>query len=124
MNMLLKVIVAAAAIAALSSPAGAQGQNAQSSAQSATPSCGGFEPAPTLPNGATATRTVIERANTQYDAWAQARTARLQACRAEIDALNAQLAAIYNPAKAELDSVVAAWSAQVEAYNSRNGRRE
>lgn len=90
-------------------------------AQQAT-SCGGFEAAPTLPDGATANRQAIERGNARYAAWSQARVARLQACKVEIETLQAQLRpmiAAFEPAKAELDAVVASWTAEVEEFNTR-----
>lgn len=103
---------AAVAVLLLSSQAFAQ-------TPAGAPSCGGFEPAPTLPDGASANRAAIERANAEYEAWSQARLARLRACKAEVDAFNDQVAAIYNPAKAELESVVAAWTVEVAEFNAR-----
>ena len=116
---------AAAAVALFATPALAQ------TAPSAN--CTGFEAAPALPNGAEATERQINAGNEAYQAWGQTRLNKLNACRADIDALRAQLNALegaYNTANGELASVTQSWQASVAAYNERGqasnstGRRE
>ncbi len=86
--------------------------------------CSGFQPAPTLPDGATADRAEIAVGNTQYETWGQERLAKLRLCRAEIEALRAQLAPLeqaYTANNTELTSVVTAWQAEVAEFNARGG---
>lgn len=119
----MKRLIGAAAMALLfAAPAAAQAQPAPSN-------CSDFAPAPTLPDGATADREAIEVGNTQYQTWGQARLAKLQLCRAEIEALRAQLLTFeqsYNSNNGELGTVVTNWQAEVAEFNERGasaGRR-
>lgn len=97
----------------------------------ASSACQGFDAAPTLADGASATAAQMSAANQAYQNWAQARVAKLQSCRAEVDALRAQLNALeagYNTGNGELSAVTQGWQADVEEYNARSssgqGRRE
>ncbi len=114
----MRLLIGAAAMALLfAAPAAAQAQPAPSN-------CSDFAPAPTLPDGATADREAIEAANTQFEAWGQARIAKLQLCRTEIEALRAQLAPMeqsYNSSTVELNSLHTTWRVEVEEFNGRPG---
>lgn len=87
-----------------------------------TANCSGFAPAPTLPDGATASRDEIAAGNTAYDTWGQARLAKLRLCRADIEALRAQLIPLeqaYTASNTELGGIVTSWQAEVAEFNAR-----
>ncbi|MBL8538004.1 MAG: hypothetical protein JNM59_11430 [Hyphomonadaceae bacterium] len=116
------LIGAAMAAALMAAPAVAQ-TNAVAPA-AAPPTCGALAPAPTLPDGATASRAQITQGNETYQSWGSARLAQLTTCRAQIDALRAQLnglEASYNSGNEELRRVTEAWQADVEEFNARGG---
>jgi hypothetical protein len=119
----MKVLIGAAAAALLlTSPAFAQ--------TTPSPTCTGFEAAPTLPDGASASRSEIEAANAQVEAWNRARTQEQTACRAEIEAMRTQLDAMvaaFNAEGQERQALITAWTAEVQEFNDRGGaagRRE
>lgn len=101
-------------------------------APAASANCSGFAAPPTFPDGAAATAAQMNGGNERYQAWANERVARLQACRADIEALRVQLNALevaYNGGNGELDTTTRAWQAEVEEFNGRGaaangGRRE
>jgi hypothetical protein len=113
----MKVLIGAA-VAALffALPAAAQ------TSPTVSPNCSGFVAAPTLPDGADATQAAMTEANTAYQTWGQERIAKLALCRAEIEALRAQLAPLeegYRGAGIELNATVASWEAEVAEFNAR-----
>ena len=118
----MRLLIGAAAMALLFAAPVAQ-------AQPASPNCSDFAPVPSLPDGATADRAAIEAGNAQYETWGQARLAKLQLCRAEIEALRTQLVSFeqaYNSNNGELNTVVTNWQAEVAEFNERGaaaGRR-
>lgn len=117
----MRVIVgAAAAVLLFSSVASAQ------TPVSPSTNCTVFAPAPTAPDGATATSAQINAANTEYQAWGNARLAQLQTCRAEYEAIEAQLNLMrdgYNAANEELRTVGEAFQVEVEEFNARGASR-
>jgi hypothetical protein len=117
------VIGAAAAALLLVAPVAAQTPPAgPPAAPPVSSNCGNFGPAPTLPDGAAADREQIAAGNTLYDSWGQERLAKLRLCRAEIEALRAQLAPLeqaYTASNTELNGVVAAWTVEVAEFNAR-----
>jgi Skp family chaperone for outer membrane proteins len=115
----MKVLIGAAVAAlAFASTAAAQ------PAPQVSANCSGFSAAPTLPDGATATSRQMTSGNDLYQAWGNERVAKLQSCRADVEALRVQLNALeaaYNTANAELASVTGGWEAEVAEYNARGG---
>jgi Skp family chaperone for outer membrane proteins len=105
--MKLLIGAAAAAFVMAASPAFAQA--------TMTPNCTGFEAAPTLPDGATASRAEIEAANTRVQAWAEARRAKLVTCQADITAMSQT----FNATEQERRATTAAWDAEVAEFNAR-----
>lgn len=111
------VFVALAAVV-LATPAMAQ--------SAGSPNCTGFDPAPTLPDGTTASHDAMTAAGARVDAWRQARDQKLALCQADVVALRAQLDAMvqaHNTAGQERMAVVNAWNAEVDEYGAR-GRRQ
>lgn len=121
----MKAAFVAAAVMMLSAGV-ASAQNtppAQPPAPSAN--CSGFAPAPTFPDGATATSRQMNAGNELYQSWGQARIAKLQACRADVEALRAQLNVLeqaYVAANTELNAVTQSWQAEAAEYNGRTRR--
>lgn len=114
----MKVLIGAAAAAVLLTAAPAFAQNV-------SPNCTGFDPAPTLPDGATANRAAVEAMNTQVQAWADARRTKLLACQADINAMTQAMQA----ANQERTTLTTAWNAEVAEFNagatnSSSNRRE
>ncbi|MDZ4690872.1 hypothetical protein [Terricaulis sp.] len=114
----MKVLIGAAAAAfmLMASPALAQA--------TMTANCSGFDAAPTLPDGATASRAEIEAANTRVQAWNEARRAKLVTCQADINAMSQA----FNAAEQERRTLATTWDAEVTEFNARessgSGRRE
>jgi hypothetical protein len=107
----MKVLIGAAAAAVMLTAAPAFAQTANVS-----PNCTGFDPAPTLPDGATANRDAVEAMSAQLQAWADARRTKLLACQADINAMTQA----FNTAHAEGQAVTTAWNAEVTEFNARN----
>lgn len=119
-------IFAAAAIGALlmAAPAAAQTQTAP--ATPAQSSCGPIAPAPTLLDGATATRGQMDAFNTTYTAWFNANRDALTCRRAEFEAAQARVQALrdeYNAGAAALNNTNTTWQAEVTEFNARTGRQ-
>lgn len=122
----MKVLIGAAVLACvLATPALAQPQ------PTLPANCQGFAAAPTLPDGATASASAVEDGNVAFNAWHEANTAKLGLCRADIEAMRAQLRAsedAYNATVAQLNAARDAWQVEVTEYNARgsnpNSRRE
>lgn len=119
-------LIHGAAIAAmlLVSPALAQETNgAEVASQTA---CGVLPEAPSLPDGANASRRDMSDANTRVTAWVAASEAVLQCMRAEITAateLNEARTRDHNARLAVVRDAVAAWTAETEEFNARSSRR-
>jgi hypothetical protein len=116
----MKVLFGAAAAAALlmASPAFAQ--------LAPTANCSGWDAAPALPDGATANRDAMTRASSEVDAWRLAAEAKQAACRADIDAVRAQLETMvqaYNQAGRDRVALVNAWNTEVQEYSGRSDNR-
>lgn len=124
MKVILGVAVAAMLFAA---PALAQTTPAPAAAAAIPPSsCGESPAAPTLPDGATASRQDMEAANTTYTAWAEAYRTNVVCRHDEAEALQAQAsarAAEHNAAVETFNSMIAAWQADVAEYNARPANR-
>lgn len=115
----MKVLIGAAAAMALlvASPALAQTTTSACAVQAA--------PTPALPDGATVTNDAMQAAHAQMSAWAATRQGQLQACRAEIEAMRAQLNGLettYNQSVGELNTAVAAFAVETEEYNARSSQ--
>lgn len=118
-------LVLGAAVAALLMATPAMAQNDTAAAPAA--SCGAVAPAPTgMPDGATASRNVVETYTTNFNAWAEAtnqvlacKRARAEAARAQADALTAE----FNTENGSLRDTIASWTTEVEEFNARNPRR-
>ena len=120
--------VLGAAVSALLLFAGAASAQTTTPPQPPAPSanCTGFTPAPALPDGATANPRQMTAGNEAYQSWGQARLAKLQACRADIEALRAQLNVLeqaYITANTELNTTTQSWQAEAAEYNGRTSRR-
>lgn len=90
------------------------------------PNCGAFSEAPSVPDGASATRQQIDEANTAYTAWGNTTITTLNCIRDEVSALRAReqaLVELYNGKKQDLDQTTAAMEAAVTAFNARPQRR-
>lgn len=84
--------------------------------------CRGFAATPTLPDGATASASVVAEGNETFTTWHEAGMAKLSQCRGDIDALIAQLRAsedAYNAAVGQLNGARDAWQVEVNEYNAR-----
>jgi len=108
----MKVFAGAVAAAALllASPAAAQ-----------TNACA-FAPAPPLADGAAATHEQMTEKNTEIAAWVAQREQQEDACEAQINALQAQLAPMvsaYNAAGPERVQIVNSWNAEVQEFSAR-----
>lgn len=111
------MIGAAAAAVLLATPA-----MAQTTALAMPASCSGFEPAPALIDGATATRAQMTETNDRLQAWRVALDAKRATCQADINALRAQLDAAVAAHNAVVDGASAhltAWNAEVTEFNAR-----
>ncbi|QGZ95615.1 hypothetical protein [Terricaulis silvestris] len=126
MKLFMGVAVAAMLIA---TPVLAQTAG-ETTATSPTPippsTCGALLPAPTLPDGATASRSDMDTANTTYTAWAEAyrqvivcRHAEAQALRTQTDARVLE----HNAAVEALNTATTTWEADVAEYNARPANR-
>lgn len=125
-------IIAAAAVIMTGAPALAQTPDstetpaATAAAADPGPTCSGFAPTPTLPDGATATQAQMTEGEQLYQGWGQPLLAKLQQCRDEIYALRAQLQAreqAFNATNATLRAVTDAWQADVTEFNARTPPR-
>lgn len=92
--------------------------------------CGATQPAPTLPDGATANNAAMTAANATYLAWATANRTVLECRRAEVEAQHTRWQALaneYNAAAQAFNGVNTSWEAELNEYNERtgagNGRR-
>ncbi|UPT61594.1 MAG: hypothetical protein M0D54_14435 [Hyphomonadaceae bacterium JAD_PAG50586_4] len=110
------LIGAAAATLLMASPALAQ------TPATAPDVCVGFAAAPSVPDGATATPEAMATMDTEFRAWHGTGSAKLQQCRAEVEAMRARLAATetaYNAGVALLNGTRDAWQVEVDEYNAR-----
>lgn len=105
--------VAAAALAVLTSVALAQPAPAQTCA---------FTPAPTIPDGATATNAAMVAAREALQQWRTVRAAEIAACKVSVDEAQARLNALqaaHNRAVTETDAAVAQFAAENAEYSAR-----
>ncbi len=100
-------------------------------AQQATPApeCAAFTPVPTVPDGSTASNSAMRDARVALEAWRATRRSELAACETASRALEARARAgmtAHNAAGAEVDEVIARFTAENEEYSARGGqsRRE
>lgn len=123
----MRVLIGAAAAALLfASSAVAQTPEPAAPAVPVSPNCTGFDPVPAFPDGATANAAAMAEGNELYQTWGNARLAKLQTCRAEIETMRAQLRPMeegFTNANNELREAVAAWQAEVEEFNARGNSR-
>jgi hypothetical protein len=113
----MRVLIGAAVLAcALATPALAQPQ------PTLPANCSGFAAAPTLPDGATDTPAAIQEGNETFTAWHEASMAKLALCRADIEAMRAQVRAsedAYNAVVGQLNATRDAWQVEVTEFNAR-----
>jgi hypothetical protein len=86
--------------------------------------CAALQPAPTLPDGATANNAAMTTANATYLAWATANRSALECRRAEVEATHTRWQALaneYNAAAQAFNGVNASWEAETNEYNERTG---
>jgi hypothetical protein len=84
--------------------------------------CGTIAPTPSIPDGGHATATQMHTADTAYRAWATDTEAKLHCRAAEIEAADAQVkaaAAAFQAQSAAARDASTAYSASVQAFNSR-----
>lgn len=105
----MKLLIGAAAAAFMLTASPALAQAAM------TANCSDFEVAPTLPDGATASRAEVEAANTRVQAWVEARRAKLVTCQADINAMSQA----FNTAEQERRALQTNWDAEVTEFNAR-----
>lgn len=108
----------------ISMPAAAQTPGVAPAAPMLTANCADFPAPPTLPDGASANRAGMMQGTEAYGAWQSSTVAKKAACRADITALQAQLAALveaWNQADRRLVDTNAAWVAEVAEFNGRRG---
>lgn len=126
----MRVLLAGAVLALLiASPVAAQtgGATVAPTGPVAPSACGELQAAPTLPDPATATREIMDAANTTYTAWSTAYHANLQCRRAESDAQRAvwqARVAEYNAGATALNERNSAWEAAVAAFNAREPEQQ
>lgn len=114
----------AAASLMFAMPAAAQSAGEAQAAPALTANCADFPAAPTLPDGASANRADMMHGTEAYGAWQTSTVAKKAACRADITALQAQLAALveaWNQADRRLVDTNTAWVAEVAEFNGRRG---
>ncbi|HYD89152.1 MAG TPA: hypothetical protein VEA80_16865 [Vitreimonas sp.] len=111
------MIGAAAAALLLATPA---------MAQTATPaipaSCANFDAAPTLVDGANATRAQMNTTSQSVETWRAAIETKRAACQTDIAALRAQLeaaVAAYNASAQSASQTLSAWNTEVTEFNGR-----
>ncbi len=121
----MRVLLAGAVLALLiASPVAAQtgGATVAPTGPVAPSSCGELPAPPALPDPATATREIMEAANTAYTAWSTAYHVNLQCRRAESEAARSvwqARVAEHNAGAAAINEHNAAWEAAVVAFNAR-----
>jgi hypothetical protein len=112
----MKVLLGAtAAVALLASPALAQTGNANQCS---------FTAAPTLADGANATRQVMESKGEEINAWLATRQQEEAACAAAIQALQAQAQALNETRLAsgqERQTIVQTWNTEIQEFGGRSG---
>lgn len=119
----MRVVLSAVALAlAVASSAMAQTEGAAPIPPS---ECAAAPAAPTLPDGASATRDQMNEANTAFTTWAEAYRANVLCRRTEAEALQARWrarVAEHNAAAEALNTQNAAWEAEVAEFNARSPR--
>lgn len=107
---------ATAALMLMAAPALAQTSTAQIPAQ-----CN-FTPPPAIPDGATASNSVMSQAREALATWRTAREAELAACNAQVQALQAQAqaaAGAHNAGLTETNTTIQRFMAENEEYAAR-----
>lgn len=87
--------------------------------------CPALTPAPTLPDGATATTADMEAGNVTYQTWATAYQSGVACRRTEVEELRAQEAARrteYNAGAEVLNTTTTNWVAEAAEFNARPAR--
>lgn len=113
-------VCAAAAIAVMAYATSTQAQPASGDA------CGAFTSGPRIPDGATASNAAMNTARTAVDTWRTTRRAEVDACRAAIERVQAQLNAMqtaHNQAVTETDAVIAQFAQENAEYAARRRSR-
>lgn len=112
-----------AAVAALLMAAPAMAQTGAAPAAA----CGALAPMPgDPPDGATASREVVEAYTQRFNAWAEASNAVLTCKRTEAEQARARADALtteFNTENASVRDAVAAWTAEVTEFNARPQRQ-
>ncbi|MBC7768125.1 MAG: hypothetical protein H7124_05010 [Phycisphaerales bacterium] len=111
------MIGAAAAAMLLATPA-----MAQTTAPSIPASCSNFDAAPTLVDGAAATRQQMTATSASVEAWRSALEQKRTACQTDVTALRAQLEAAvgaYNASAQSAAQTLNAWNVEVTEFNAR-----
>lgn len=119
----MKLLIGAAAAALLmATPALAQTDTAAPAA-----SCGTLEPVPAdAPDGATASREVVEAYTQRFNEWGERSNAVLACKRAEAEAARARADALttqFNTENSMVRDAIATWTAEVAEFNARPQRQ-
>ncbi len=118
----MKIVVVAAA-AALMFGSAAWAQTAPAAPTAVSSQCGATPELPNLPDGASATRDQMTRANGRFNEWNAAARAMIECRHNEAAALQAQWQALVSEHNAMVESVNGAnneWRAEADEFNSRN----
>ena len=114
------MIGAAAAALLLAAPA-----MAQTAAPAIPASCTNFDAAPSLVDGANATRAQMTTTSQNVETWRAALEAKRTACQADITAMRAQLeaaVAAYNGSAQNATQTLTAWNTEVTEFNGRGNQ--
>lgn len=123
----MRILIGALAALSLAGAAFAQTDPAPAAPTVAANSqCAAVGPEPTLPEAATATSETIQAGNTAYQTWATAAQESLHCRQAEIQQMQARLAALtdeHNAIVRRVNALTQGWSATADAYCARDGVR-
>lgn len=121
----MRLILAAALMAAFTASAHAQETATTAPAEVAPSTCPAIVQAPGAPDGATATEAQMRAAVTAFDTWRTAEQATLDCRRTEADALRVQAQARadeYRAAQTDNTARAAAFQAQIDIFQARPAR--
>ena len=121
------VLGAAAALMMLAGVALAQTETpAPAPAVTAASQCAALTPAPTPPDGATASIDDINAFNTAYQAWGETATAALQCRRAEVTQAQATAQSLleqHNAMAQQINALTTTWQTESAEFCARRGTR-
>lgn len=110
-------------IAMLASSAGAQPATTTTTVAPPPSHCGAIQPAPHLPDPASASRDQMTAGMTAFQTWSADTHTKLECQRVEVEQLTAQAQAArdaYNASAGQYNTVVDGWTRSVTAFNSHH----